>query len=155
VPSKLILAGIWYAVMPLTTKAIGFLPGQLGIGEHLPQGVAEEWARWCRSEGYFTDDDVPTDGYARVTAPTLAFSFADDAYAPKAAVDWLHRLYSSAPVESRHLTPAALGAKSVGHFGFFREAFGASLWAEAAAWLLRSPGTRPSASATATAAATA
>lgn len=137
--SKLAFVGLWYGVMPLTSKAVGYLPGQLGIGEHLPRGVAEEWARWCRSEGYFTDDDVPTGGYARLSAPLLAFSFSDDAYAPKAAVDWLHRLYTSASVERRHLAPKALGAKRVGHFGFFRERFRESLWTEAAAWLLRSP----------------
>jgi len=145
--TKVAFASLWYGVMPITSKAVGYFPGQLGIGEHLPRGVAEEWARWCRSEGYFTDDDVPTDGYARVTAPLLAWSFTDDGYAPRAAVDWLHRLYASAPVVRRHLSPRELGVKRVGHFGFFRECFRDSLWEDAASWLLRPAMLPPAASA--------
>lgn len=134
-PSRVAFAGLWYGLMPLTTRAVGFFPGQLGIGEHLPHGVALEWARWCRSAGYLADH-LPTDGYARLTAPVLAFSFTDDAYAPKAAVDWLHQLYTAAPVERRHLDPEGVGARRVGHFGFFRDRFRESLWTPVAAHLL-------------------
>jgi predicted alpha/beta hydrolase len=135
-PSKVAMAGLWYGLMPLTSSLVGYFPGKLGIGEDLPRGVAEEWARWCRSEGYFTEHGVSAEGFAQVRAPVLALSFTDDPYAPKTAVDWLHRLYRSALVERRHVSPRELGVRAVGHFGFFRESFRESLWITARGFLL-------------------
>ncbi|MEW5741871.1 MAG: alpha/beta fold hydrolase [Myxococcota bacterium] len=135
-PSKVAFAGLWYGLMPLTSSLFGYFPGRLGIGEDLPRGVAQEWARWCRSAGYFIDHGVSPAGFAKVRAPVLAFSFTDDAYAPKPAVDWLHGLFTSASVERRHLSPGDLEVRAVGHFGFFRDAYRDSLWAAARDFLL-------------------
>lgn len=139
-PTKVAFAGLWYGLMPLTSSLVGYFPGKLGVGEDLPRGVAQEWARWCRSAGYFTDHGVSPDGFARLRAPVLAFSFTDDPYAPKPAVDWLHGLLSSASVERAHLAPGDLGVRAVGHFGFFRDSFRDSLWTAARDFLL---GARP------------
>lgn len=127
-PRKWAMAGLWYGVMPGVTKALGYFPGSLGIGADLPSGVALEWARWCRSRDFFLSHGVARDGYTRLSVPLLSFSFTDDTYAPKAAVDALHSLYVNAQVERRHLSPKDLGVKSVGHFGFFRDTFRSSLW---------------------------
>ena len=51
----------------------------------------------------------------------------------EAAVDWLHELFSKAPVERSHRHAREVGP--VGHFGFFRPAAEESLWLEAARFL--------------------
>lgn len=123
---------MWYGLVPALTGTVGFFPAWGGLGEELPAGVAREWAKWCRSPGYYLDH-VPG-ARARLASfdrPVLAFSFDDDDFGPRPAVDALLRELENAPIDHRHLTPAALGQKRVGHFGFFRPALEESLWAEA------------------------
>lgn len=139
-PSRLAMALVWHALVPAVTRTVGYLPGAIGIGENLPKGVALEWARWCRTPGYFSTDLGPSrlEMFARLRAPILAFGFDDDVYAPAAAIDALHALYSNAPIERRQINrvPGA-GAGRIGHFGFFRRRFEGSLWAEVASFLER------------------
>lgn len=126
----------WYFAVPLATRMFGYLPGQLGTGQHLPAGVAREWAAWCRHPDYLMRDDreARAASFARVTAPILAYSFSDDPFAPRGAVDQLVSFYTAAPHERRHVTPAEAGA-AVGHFGFFRKKFADSLWPGVVTWL--------------------
>ena len=122
---------MWYGLVPALTGTVGFFPAWGGLGEELPAGVAREWAKWCRSPGYYLDH-VPG-ARARLASfdrPVLAFSFDDDDFGPRPAVDALLRELEGASIDHRHLTPAALGQKRVGHFGFFRPALEDSLWAE-------------------------
>jgi predicted alpha/beta hydrolase len=136
-PSRLAMAALWYGVVPGVTRAVGYLPGALGIGEDLPPGVALEWAAWCRTPGYLVGGEgtARRAGFARLRARVLAFGFHDDPYAPSAAVDALLALYQNATVERRDVRRAALGP--VGHFGFFRDRFRRSLWEDAARFLAR------------------
>lgn len=127
-PRKWAMAGLWYGLMPGVTHALGYFPGKLGIGADLPAGVALEWARWCRSRDFFLAHGVAREGYGRLAVPMLSFSFTDDTYAPKLAVDALHSLYVNAQLERVHLAPKDVGAKAIGHFGFFRDAFRDTLW---------------------------
>jgi predicted alpha/beta hydrolase len=126
--SKAKMAGLWFGLMPVATTVMGYLPGSLGVGADLPRDVALEWARWGRSRDFFLDHGVSRAGFERVTGPLQAWSFTDDPFAPKAAVDWLHALYSNAQVLRRHVAPAELGVKRVGHFGAFLDRFKPSLW---------------------------
>jgi predicted alpha/beta hydrolase len=128
------MAALMYGMIPGVTRAVGYLPGALGIGEDLPPGVALEWARWCRTPGYLVADggDERRRAYARLGADVLAFGFDDDPYAPPAAVDALVAFYPNANVTRRQVSRAEA---RVGHFGFFRERFASSLWREAAAFL--------------------
>lgn len=136
-PTRLAMGAVWYA-MPVVAKALGYIPGRLGIGQDVPGSVAIEWARWGRQRGYFTDDGLGTEGFERLRAPVLSFSFSDDRYAPKAAVDWLHDLLRAAQVERRHVDPRASGLPPVGHFGFFRVEFRDTLWTQVAEFFERS-----------------
>jgi predicted alpha/beta hydrolase len=130
--NRLAYAALWHLVMPGVARAVGYVPGWMGIGEDLPGGVARQWAAWCRRREYLGD----WSGHAAFRAPILSLSFSDDAYAPPAAVDALHRRYASAPVERRHVTPAEAGARRIGHFGFFRTGVTPTLWSDTADWLL-------------------
>lgn len=123
---------LWYAGMPLITRIVGYFPAKaLGFGEDLPRGVALQWARWCRRPGYI--DDYA--GHAAFEAPILAFSFEDDALAPRAAVDALHAHYRTAEVVRQHVRPQEAGVDYIGHFGFFRQDVVPDLWDETVRWL--------------------
>ena len=132
-PSRYRLAFTWWVTVPLVTRLWGYLPGYFGTKEDLPGGVAREWARWCRTPGYLHGDRQRA--YERFRGPLLAYSFDDDPYAPRTAVASLLAGYRNARAVHRHLSPADVGAPALGHFGFFRERFRGTLWAESAAWL--------------------
>ncbi len=130
-------AVLWRA-FPAVAGAMGRFPfSMLGMGEDLPAGVAREWARWCRSPGYLTDH-VPgaRDAFRAVRSPVLALGFTDDSFAPRRATEALLRWMENARIEHRHLAPADVGARAVGHFGFFRRGVAPRLWDEVATWLL-------------------
>jgi predicted alpha/beta hydrolase len=138
-PARYRIAFMWYVAIPAITSAFGYLPGALGIGEDLPAGVAHEWARWGRTEGALVGGrhHGRREGFARVRSPVRAYSFSDDDYAPRLAVERLHALLTNAVLERRHVQPKDVGVKAIGHFGFFRSAFRATLWAEAGAFFDR------------------
>ncbi|MDB4972019.1 MAG: alpha/beta hydrolase superfamily protein [Myxococcaceae bacterium] len=126
----------WHALVPALSMSLGYLPGRIGIGEDLPRGVAMEWAKWCRSPGYFMDHhpDART-RFARFETPVLAYRCSDDQFAPPRAVAALLAQLSSAPVTLRALEPAQFEGEPLGHFGFFRPQFANTLWTEAADFL--------------------
>lgn len=122
-----------HAVMPGLVLLMGFLPARtLRLGEDLPPGVGLEWARWARTRGYMQCAPF----FDRLAAPVLAYSFADDGLAPKPAVDLLLASQPRLDVRRRHVAPGDLGVRRVGHFGFFRDHLGGSLWSESADLLL-------------------
>lgn len=125
-----------HIALPAVATLFGYFPGsRLGFGEDLPRGVAIEWASWCRHPRYLVGALGVEDDYARVRAPVRAYAISDDPFAPRSAVEALARLYPNASWETRPVAPRDVGAAAVGHFGFFRERFRASLWREAGDWL--------------------
>jgi predicted alpha/beta hydrolase len=136
--SGLAYAGLWYGLMPTLAHVLSYFPSRkLKLGEDLPKGVALQWARWARSPHYMIDDaGAPLrTGFDAYEGPLLAYSFGDDERAPERCVRELHGYFKRTRVEFRHVTPASLGAKGVGHVGFFRPQFKHSLWKESLDWL--------------------
>ena len=131
--------GMWLAthlVLPGLSRLVGYFPARrLGQGEDLPAGVAIEWARWCRNPDYIVGALAAHPQYARFQAPMRLVWLADDRYAPLAAAKALLSLYPAAQTELCEVQPADLGERNIGHFGFFRERFRATLWTDAANWL--------------------
>jgi predicted alpha/beta hydrolase len=128
----------FHLLIPGLSQTLGYLPGAAGLGTDLPAGVAREWAAWCTSPGYLRD--LHADAAARFAAfrrPVLAYSFTDDDFAPEATVERLMSALSRAALVHRRLSPAELGVKAIGHFGFFRPRFMSSLWTEAASTIDR------------------
>jgi predicted alpha/beta hydrolase len=125
----------WYLI-PVLSRLYGYLPGSFGTKQDLPDGVAREWARWARRPQYLMEDAFRP-GFERFRGPLLAYSFSDDDYAPRAAVEGLLDFYTDADIRHRHVRPAEIGAQSIGHFGFFRQAFKETLWRDAIDWLAR------------------
>lgn len=125
-----------HVALPLVSRLHGYFPGsRFGFGEDLPAGVARQWAAWCRPPRYLVGALGVDDAYSKVRFPIRAYAITDDAFAPLTAVEALHRLYPNSQWQTRRVTPAEIGVRSVGHFGFFRERFRDSLWREAADWL--------------------
>lgn len=125
------LGAFWF-LMPLISRVVGYFPSPLfGLGsEHLPHGVAAEWSRWGRSRDYLFDFHDAS-GYEALRVPLLAWSFEDDLYAPRVAVESLLAHYTGATIDHRHVEP-----RGIKHFGFFRRAVGGALWDETLEWLL-------------------
>jgi predicted alpha/beta hydrolase len=140
---RLGLAALWYAGIPLLTALAGHLPmAWFGLGRNVPAGVAREWAAWGRSPDYLFDPrhGLDVSGYRRLAIPLRVYTFADDGYAPPAAVAALLRHYPAARIEHRHRDQAMVRARPVGHFGFFRPGVVPELWQETADWLRDGPG---------------
>lgn len=135
-----VLVLFWHAVMPLLARGLGFFPSKVfRLGESLPRDVALEWASWCSQPGYLfgSGDTLDLSRYPTLTFPTLVYSFKDDVFAPRPAVEALLREYPGAAITHKHLAPADIDAKHIGHFGFFRDRFRDTLWRETADWLRR------------------
>jgi predicted alpha/beta hydrolase len=128
------LMHIW---IPKLILLLGYVPGRAALGEDLPAGIAWDWARGGRSPQYIYDlyGHTEHDYFGQFTAPFLAYSFSDDSYAPRAAVESMLSFYPNAPIVHKHLKPSDVGAPSIGHFGFFRSKMEATLWAESTEWL--------------------
>ena len=131
----------WFVAVPLLTPLCGYFPGKaLRMVGDLPRGVALQWRRWCLHPDYLVSEDGARAAFARVAAPILGYSFADDEMITRAAVDHLHGFYAAAPVERRHVAPEQVGRKRIGHFGYFSEGSRPTLWKETLAWLQAAPG---------------
>ncbi|HWE24431.1 MAG TPA: alpha/beta fold hydrolase [Myxococcales bacterium] len=131
----------WTVLFPALTHALGHLPLRrlTGGGENVPPGVALEWSSWGRDPAYvlsYARRKNGAKGYAAFTGRIRAYALADDAYAPRAAVQALLDFYPEASRELLYVRPSSLGASSIGHFGFFQRRFRDSLWSEARNWLL-------------------
>jgi predicted alpha/beta hydrolase len=120
--------------IPLLSHMFGYFPWSwFGAGEDLPEGVALEWARWCRRPNYLLDDaDLPLERYRAFTAPVLAYSIDDDVWGTARSVDAMMQAYPD--VTRRHIHPHDFGLQRLQHMGFFRD--GAQpIWREMLEWL--------------------
>ncbi|MFO0583889.1 MAG: alpha/beta fold hydrolase [Anaeromyxobacter sp.] len=137
------MAGFWWVGLPAAVAAFGYLPMRLaGQGEDVPAGVAREWAAWGRRREYIGVYAQARGGlgFARWGGVLRSIAVADDRYAPPPSVHALAAAYRAARVEVVDVTPASIGARRVGHFGFFRPAFEEALWRPASDWLLAQAG---------------
>jgi len=130
--------------MPAVTRVVGFFPGRvLRLGEDLPRQVAYDWAgrrqpalvRSLRDERRF---GPYLHRYAEFRADTLAVSISDDAFAPPEAAERLLAMYPGLVAAREMVTPASLGQRRLGHFGFLRRGPGEYFWRRVAEWLLLS-----------------
>jgi predicted alpha/beta hydrolase len=66
--------------------------------------------------------------YAAVTIPMVSLSFADDEFMSARNTESLHGFYVNAPKVMKRISPHDIGARRIGHFGFFKSDFEHSLW---------------------------
>jgi len=123
---------LWFVVAPLVLPLCGYFPGKTlrKVGD-LPRGVMEQWRRWCLDPEYAVGAEQGVRAqYAAVRTPIVSLSFADDEMMSLRNTESIHGFYSSAPRTMKRIAPADVGAKRIGHFGFFRPAYEGSLWRE-------------------------
>jgi predicted alpha/beta hydrolase len=58
----------------------------------------------------------------------VSLSLTDDEFMSMHSIDSLNALYRSAPQTLLRIAPADAGVPRIGHFGFFRDSFEATLW---------------------------
>jgi predicted alpha/beta hydrolase len=121
------------------THMLGYTPGRLGIGEDLPKGVFLEWTDWVGRPRYFFDDPTlaALANFPRFTGELRAIGLTDDSWATAPAIDMLLAGFTGARREHVQVSPRDVGAKKIGHFGFFRPEHRETLWRDAADWLLQ------------------
>jgi predicted alpha/beta hydrolase len=131
---------LWFVVVPLALRLVGYFPGKRlrKVGD-LPRGVMAQWRRWCLNREYVVgaEGENVRCAYASVRTPMLSLSFTDDEMMSEQGIRSLHRLYANAPIEYRRIAPGEVGAPRIGHFGFFRSQFEATLWPLVSQWLTR------------------
>jgi len=121
----------WFVLVPLATKLWGYFPGRRlrKVGD-LPRGVILQWRRWCLDPRYSVgaEGERAARSYSRVRFPVLALSMTDDELMTLAGTRSLLSFYDQAPRAIERIAPADVQAPRIGHFGFFREQFSATLW---------------------------
>lgn len=109
----------------------GYFPGKAlrKVGD-LPRGVMAQWRRWCLDPEYAVgaEGDAVRAEYAAVRAPIVSISFSDDEMMSVRNTESIHSFYSGVPRTLKRIAPRDIGARRIGHFGFFRAAFESSLW---------------------------
>lgn len=122
---------IWYVAAPLAVRLCGYFPGKRlrKVGD-LPRGVMEQWRRWCLNPDYAVGVEGPAlrAQFAAVQTPITSLSFVDDEYMSARNTESLHGFYAGAPRTMKRIAPGGVGAKRIGHFGFFKAQFEDSLW---------------------------
>jgi predicted alpha/beta hydrolase len=133
---------VWHIFMPAVTKLFGYFPGRLfRLGEDLPYQVALDWAARRQPQLVATSEDASRftrllSRFPETHANTLVLSISDDAFAPPTAASRLLSMYPNIVTIHETVTPASLGRRRLGHFGFLRRASGEYFWRRAAGWLL-------------------
>jgi predicted alpha/beta hydrolase len=118
-------------------RLMGYMPGRLGIGEDLPRDVFLEWTGWIMQPRYFFDDATldALANFSRYRGALRAMCMRDDPWATPAAVDLLCSGFTGTAAERIDVQPESIGARKIGHFGFFRGEHRDTLWRDAAEWL--------------------
>ncbi|WP_417600737.1 alpha/beta fold hydrolase [Pararhodobacter oceanensis] len=120
---------LWYLLGPLTTWALGYLPGRrLGLGNDLPKGVFWQWRRWLVTRGSLPADPalggLQDPGF---TGKLALVALKDDVMIPPEAVWKMAAWHPHATPEQRLIDPADFGLKTVGHIHAFAPR-NAALW---------------------------
>jgi len=122
---------LWFVVTPVALSLCGYFPGKAlrKIGD-LPKGVMAQWRRWCLDREYAigAEGDAVRAQYAAVRTPIVSLSFSDDEMMSARNTESILGFYSGAPRRAKRIAPQDVGVRRIGHFGFFRSAFEASLW---------------------------
>lgn len=122
---------LWYFVAPMATRLFGYFPGKrLRMVGDLPRGVMDQWRRWCLNPEYAVgaEGHPVRANFAAVTTPITSLSFTDDEFMSARNTASLHEFYENAPRTMKRISPQDVGAKRIGHFGFFNARFEDSLW---------------------------
>jgi predicted alpha/beta hydrolase len=126
------------SVAPPLVRLFGYFPGVLMGGENMPGPAFLEWARWCMTREFIFADPTLREvrHFATLKAPVRFAQIEDDVWGTPAAVGHMASHFTANSERSIwRVSLAEAKAQRIGHLGFFRSAFRATLWPPAAAWL--------------------
>jgi len=121
----------WHVLVPVATTLFGYFPGKrIGKVGDLPKGVILQWRRWCMHPRYHVGaEGTPVrERFEAAHFPIVALSITDDELMTERGTRVLVDCYANAPRRVERIAPADVQARRIGHFGFFREQFRATLW---------------------------
>ncbi len=121
----------WHVLVPLGTALFGYFPGRrFGKVGDLPRGVVLQWRRWCMHPRYHVgaEGDAVRERFEGARFPVVALSITDDELMTERGTRVLVDCYANAPRRIERIAPHEVQARRIGHFGFFREQFQATLW---------------------------
>jgi predicted alpha/beta hydrolase len=130
-PLKRMVLYFWHVLVPLATWACGYFPGaRLRKVGDLPRGVIWQWRRWCMHPRYHVgaEGEALRAKFASARFPVVALSMTDDELMTERGTRVLVDCYENAPRELLRIAPGDVDATRIGHFGFFRRQFEATLW---------------------------
>ena len=129
----------WRVYGPLMLRLMGYVPhSPVWRGQSLPPGVFRQWRTWCTRAEHFGPDlarELPDHQFATCEAQLLVWAFSDDPIANRTTVEALLAFYPRARVERRWTAPHEVGARRIGHHGFFSERHRDSLWRGVLDWI--------------------
>ncbi|MCU4317678.1 alpha/beta fold hydrolase [Acinetobacter bereziniae] len=118
-------------VFPISNRIKGYgATKMLGMGENLPQKVAQQWAEFCSRPGYVINavgKTVFEDYHHENECPITSYWSSDDEIATSANVKDLLRLYPRATTDMIELSPQQHGHKVIGHMSMFKKSH-QNLW---------------------------
>ena len=122
-------------ILPLVSKLYARFPSKkFGLGnQDLPPSAVRQWAKWMSKPDYLFNKEFGLDcsAYREMGIPILSLAFKDDLLAPLENINHLLRFFENADCEIKQIKPSDVGAKHIGHTGFFKEKFKDSLWLDA------------------------
>lgn len=133
---------LWHFTIPFLTKIWGYFPSRkIGLFEDLPGPVALQWARWGKNKHYlFSDYPAKRKTFAALHQRALVYSFSDDPFAPRKAVEDLLQYYCNLRYSHIHVSPSDLKLDTIGHFSFFRKSSESVFWGGVVRWLTQASG---------------
>lgn len=130
-PLKRMVLYFWHVLVPVATWACGYFPGaRLRKVGDLPRGVILQWRRWCLHPRYHVgaEGEALRARFAEARFPVVALSMTDDELMTERGTRVLIDCYENAPRELHRIAPQDAQVRRIGHFGFFRAQFEATLW---------------------------
>ncbi len=120
---------LWFVAVPIALFVCGYFPGKRlrKVGD-LPKGVVLQWRCWCLDKDYAAGAERARLLFYSVRVPIVSFSVTDDEFMSQRSIESLLELFPNAPKTNIRFSPADIGEKKVGHFGFFKKQFENSLW---------------------------
>jgi predicted alpha/beta hydrolase len=95
--------------------------------------VVLQWRKWCMHPRYHVGAEgaAVRERFAAARFPVVALSITDDELMTERGTQVLIDCYANAPRRIERIDPADVQARRIGHFGFFRDQFRATLWQRA------------------------
>lgn len=92
----------WFVTVPLMCAVFGKIPGM-----DTPQQVARQWMSAGRKPRYIWEEFAKTSRFQHpFNMPIMWYSIEGDYYAPRAAVEWIFRLYCPSPKATIEYLPS-------------------------------------------------